>query len=195
MKERNVIIIILTIIIILLLTFCLVNHLGTIEVKAPTGNVDIYDITIIENNNKDNEVIIYDQNNQKIDTAPLKIFEHKSYHVKNDVIAPGTENTYQFIIRNNNEFAIIYDLEIDETNIYEINMKFRLKQNGEYILGSDNEWVTAEDLKQSEVILAHESYNVYTLDWKWFESKNDTIIGENIESNYKLDIYFNSNRY
>lgn len=195
MKERNVIIIILTIIIILLLIFCLVNHLGTIEVKAPTGNVDIYDITIIENTNKENEVIIYDQNNQKIDAAPLKIFEHKSYHVKNDVIAPGTENTYQFIIRNNNEFAIIYDLEIDETNIYEINMKFRLKQNGEYILGSDNEWVTAEDLKQSEVILAHESYNVYTLDWKWFESKNDTIIGENIESNYKLDINFNSNRY
>lgn len=195
MKERNVIIIILTIIIILLLIFCLVNHLGTIEVKAPTGNVDIYDITIIENTNKENEVIIYDQNNQKIDAAPLKIFEHKSYQVKNDVIAPGTENTYQFIIRNNNEFAIIYDLEIDETNIYEINMKFRLKQNGEYILGSDNEWVTAEDLKQSEVILAHESYNVYTLDWKWFESKNDTIIGENIESNYKLDINFNSNRY
>ena len=51
------------------------------------------------------------------------------------------------------------------------------------------------NLKQSEVILAHESYNVYTLDWKWFESKNDTIIGENIESNYKLDINFNSNRY
>lgn len=195
MKERNVIIIILTIIIILLLIFCLVNHLGTIEVKAPTGNVDIYDITIIENTNKENEVIIYDQNNQKIDAAPLKIFEHKSYQVKNDVIAPGTENTYQFIIRNNNEFAIIYDLEIDETNIYEINMKFRLKQNGEYILGSDNEWVTAEDLKQSEVILAHESYNVYTLDWKWFESKNDTKIGEDIESNYKLDINFISNRY
>lgn len=195
MKERNVIIIILTIIIILLLIFFLVNHLGTIEVKAPTGNVDIYDITIIENNNKDNEVIIYDQNNQKIDTAPLKIFEHKSYHVKNDVIAPGTDNTYQFIIRNKNEFAIIYDLDINETNEYDINMKFRLKQNGEYILGSDNEWVTAEDLKQSEVILAHESYNVYTLDWKWFESKNDTIIGENIESNYKLDINFNSNRY
>ena len=195
MKERNVIIIILTIIIILLLIFFLVNHLGTIEVKAPTGNVDIYDITIIENNNKDNEVIIYDQNNQKIDTAPLKIFEHKSYHVKNDVIAPGTDNTYQFIIRNKNEFAIIYDLDINETNEYDINMKFRLKQNGEYILGSDNEWVTAEDLKQSEVILAHESYNVYTLDWKWFESKNDTKIGEDIESNYKLDINFFSYRY
>ena len=195
MKERNVIIIILTIIIILLLIFCLVNHLGTIEVKAPTGNVDIYDITIIENNNKENEVIIYDQNDQKIDVAPLKIFEHKSYHVKNDVIAPGTENTYQFIIRNNNEFAIIYDLEIDERNQYEINMKFRLKQNGDYILGNDKEWVTAEELKQCEVILAHKSYNVYMLDWKWFESKNDTIIGENIESNYKLDINFNSNRY
>ena len=195
MKERNVIIIILTIIIILLLIFCLVNHLGTIEVKAPTGNVDIYDITIIENTNKENEVIIYDQNNQKIDTAPLKIFEHKSYHVKSDVIAPETENSYQFIIRNNNEFAIIYDFEIDETNEYGINMKFRLKQNGDYILGNDKEWVTAEELKQSEVILAHDSFNVYTLDWKWFESENDTKIGEDIESNYKLDITFNSNRY
>ena len=195
MKKKNVIIIILTIIIIILLIFCLINHLGTIEVKAPTGNVDIYDITIIENINKENQVIVYDENKQKIDTAPLKIFEHKSYHVKNDVIAPETENSYQFIIRNNNEFAIIYDLNISETNIYKINMKFRLKQNGDYILGNDKEWVTAEELKQSEVILAHDSFNVYTLDWKWFESENDTNIAEDIESNYKLDITFNSNRY
>lgn len=194
-RQRNIIIIVLIIIIILLLTFCMANFLGTIEVKAPTGYVDIYDITIIENIDKENQVIVYDENKQEINAAPLKIFEHKSYYVKNDVIAPGTENTYQFIIRNNNAFAIIYDLEINETNIYNINMKFRLKQNGEYILGNEKEWVTAEQLKQNEIILAHNSFNVYTLEWKWFEGENDTQIGKNIESNYKLDITFNSNRY
>lgn len=196
MREKNIIIIMLTIIIILLLAFLLVNHLGTIDVKAPTGNVDIYDITIIEKENDDeNKIIVYDENNKEINSAPLKIFEHKSYHIKNDVIAPGSENSYQFLIRNNNEFAIIYDLEINETNKYNINMKFRLKQNEKYILGNSDKWVTAEELRQSEVILANDSYNVYTLDWKWFESENDTDIGENIESEYKLDISFNSNRY
>lgn len=198
MKEKNIIIIMLIIIIIILLAFLLVNNLGTIDVKAPTGNVDIYDITIIEGNTEDddeNKVIVYDENNQEINTAPLKIFEHKSYYTKSDVIAPGTENTYQFIIRNNNEFAIIYDFIINETNEFNINMKFRLKQNGEYIFGNDDTWVTAEELKQSEVVLANDSYNVYTLDWKWFESENDTKIGEDIESNYKLDMSFYSNRY
>lgn len=194
-KQRNTIIIILIIIIILLLIFCIANFLGRIEVKAPTGDVDIYDIKIIENINKEKQVIVYDENGQEIDAAPLKIFEHKSDYVKNDVIAPGTENTYQFIIRNNNEFAIIYDFAINEINTYNINMKFRIKQNGEYILGDDKEWVTAEQLKQNGIILAHNSFNVYTLEWKWFESENDTQIGKNIESDYKLDITFNSNRY
>ena len=198
MRERNIIIIMLTIIIILLLAFLLVNHLGTIDVKAPTGNVDIYDITIIEKEetaNNEDKIIVHDEDGLKLNEAPLKIFEHKSYHIKNDVIAPGSENSYQFVIRNNNEFAIIYDLEIKETNKYGINMKFRLKQNEKYILGNDNKWVSAEELRQSEVILANDSYNVYTLDWKWFESENDTDIGEDIESDYKLDISFNSNRY
>ena len=193
MRERNIIIIMLIIIIILLLAFLLVNHLGTIEVKAPTGNVDIYYITIIEK--EDDKVIVHDENGLKLNEAPLKIFDHKSYHIKNDVIAPGSENSYQFIIRNNNEFAIIYDLNIIETNKFNINMKFRLKQNDKYILGNDKKWVTAEELKQSEVILANDSYNVYTLDWKWFESANDTKIGENIKSNYELDISFDSTRY
>ena len=63
MREKNIIIIMLTIIIILLLAFLLVNHLGTIDVKAPTGNVDIYDITIIEKENDDeNKIIVYDEN-------------------------------------------------------------------------------------------------------------------------------------
>lgn len=201
MRERNIIIIMLIIIIILLLTFLLVNHLGTIDVKAPTGNVDIFDITITEKENDDkttiddDKITVYDENGTKFNLAPLKIFQHKSYHVKNNVIAPGTENSYQFIIRNNNEYAILYDLDINETNIHDINMRFRLKQNEKYIIGKENKWVTAEELKQNGVILANDSYNVYTLDWKWFESENDTEIGKNIEAEYKLDISFDSTRY
>ena len=63
------------------------------------------------------------------------------------------------------------------------------------IIGDENNWVTAEELLQNSIILADDSYNVYSLDWKWFESSNDTEIGKNIEANYKLNISFFAERY
>lgn len=222
-RERNIINAIIIIIVFLIILFLLVRHLGVIEVKVPTGNVDIFDITIIgkdcngnccncggscnqncncancntcQNGNKVMEgITIFDEKVEYSNQTPLNIFSHKSYAVKNDVIAPGTENSYQFIIRNNNDFAISYNLQIDEINDYNINMKYRLKRDGKYVLGSDKNWITVDELEQSGIVLANDSYNVYTLDWKWFESDNDTQIGKNIEANYELNIEFFANRY
>lgn len=228
-KERNIIKVIIIIIVFLIILFLLVRDLGVIEVKAPTGNVDIFDITItgkdcdgnccnctgqcqpecncskcnkssncntIQNGNTVMEgITIFDENVEYSNQTPLNIFSHKAYSVKNDVIAPGTENSYQFIIRNNNDFAIKYNLQMDEVNEYNINMKYRLKRDGKYVLGNDKKWITADELKQAEIVLANDTYNVYTLDWKWFESENDTEIGENIEANYELNIEFFADRY
>ena len=87
-----------------------------------------------------------------------------------------------------NDFNIKYNLKAMQTNIYNINMKYRLKLNGDYVLGNDNEYVTADELKQYNIGLANNTYDVYTLDWKWFESSNDTEIGEDVNSFYRLDL-------
>lgn len=206
MNQRKIIITIISIIIFFIILFLLIRQFGLINVKIPTGNVDIFDINFIVNNNCNhidldenikNNILIYDEQVKYSDNIKLNIFTHKSYYVKNDVIAPDTQNSYQFIIRNNNEFAIKYNLKMEENNIYNINMKYRLKLDGKYILGNDKEWVTANELVQNELVLADKSYNVYTLDWKWFESDNetDTKIGTNIDAKYQLNISFLANRY
>lgn len=148
-------------------------------------------------NETSDNLTVYDKNTVYTSSTPLEIFKNKSYYVKNDLIAPGSENSYQFVIRNNNDFAIEYSLRFEQDNPYNINMKYRLKQDGKYIVGDDKNWVTASELLQKEMVLANYSYNVYTLDWKWFESDNetDTKIGSNIEANYSLNINIFANRY
>jgi len=74
-------------------------------------------------------------------------------------------------------------------------MKFRLKLNGVYVVGSNDEYVTADELFQYDMILADNNYDVYTLDWKWFEGPNDTEIGTNINSKYKLSLDIAARQY
>ena len=144
-----------------------------------------------------NSLVVYDKDTQYTNKTKLKIFENKSYFVRDDKIAPGSENSYQFIVRNNNDFAITYSFEMQEDNQYGINIKYRLKCNGEYIIGNDDRWVTADELSQKNINIPNKSYNTYTLDWKWFEgdNKTDTEIGKNIDANYSLNIEFFANRY
>ena len=138
---------------------------------------------------------VYDNEKEYAQSTPLNIFTQTSYHVLNGVIAPASENSYQFVIRNHNKFNIKYSLEFIEENKYNINMKFKLKINGTYVIGDNNTYVTANELNQYDVVLASNSYNVYTLEWKWFENDNDTEIGTNINANYKLNLKISANQY
>lgn len=235
-RERKIVIILLLLIILLLILFFLISNFGRIEVKIPTGNIDIFDITFIGQNSgcncckcgegkydkgctcecckntnnststdngsekhviplKENNFSVYDSEKTYSNATPLNIFSHRSYYTLEDVIAPGTENSYQFIARNNNDFAIKYDWKTVENNEYNINMKYRLKLNGKYIIGNSATWVTADEIKENEVTLADKSYNVYTLEWKWFESENDTEVGIAVNAYYKLNIEFFATQY
>ena len=228
--EKKIIILLLIIIIFLIILFLSTDKMGVINVDAeiPTGNVDIFDITIAEKDNTCNccncsgicdencacnsnptsgenlngcqspcinNIEIRDEQIKYTNDTPLNIFSHQSYYIADGVIAPGSQNTYQFIIRNNNDFGIKYNLKIEEENPYNVNMRYRLNVNGNKVVGDEDTWVTAEELLQKEVVLANEAYNVYSLEWKWFESLNDTEIGSEIEANYELNISFFANRF
>ena len=69
-----------------------------------------------------------------------------------------------------------------------INIKYRLKLDGTYVAGNDDTWLNCSELSQYDIELSSKNYDVYTLDWKWFESKNDTEVGTDINSNYKLEL-------
>lgn len=152
------------------------------------------------NNNASSEdvisgIIVYDEENKYSENTPLNIFTQTTYYVLKDKIAPESKNSYQFVIRNNNNFNIKYNLEMIEDNKYNINMKYRLKLNGKYVAGNDKEYVTAEELKQYTIGLSSKTYDVYTLDWKWIESDNDTEIGKDINAKYKLNLKISASQY
>ena len=138
---------------------------------------------------------VFDKETEYSHDTPLNIFTNTTYYVVDNKIAPLTENAYQFVIRNHNDFNIKYTLELNEENKYNINMKYRLKLNGVYVAGNDEKWLTYDELNQYNIGLAANTYDVYTLDWKWFESKNDTEVGTNINSNYKLGLKITASEY
>lgn len=145
-----------------------------------------------DNNDEQNKDIEVSDENQTFGKGQqINIFKHTSKNVKNDKIAPLTKSTYRFDIKNGNKFAIKYQIKMSEENPYNINMKYRLKLDGKYIIGDENTWVNINEINTNNLILANESYAKFELDWYWAEGENDTFIGTQIQSKYKvyMEIY------
>lgn len=141
---------------------------------------------IDNSNNEQNEVTIkvLDDNKTWEENTDIKIFEDSTYVVKGK-IAPESSGTYQFIIKNSTSFNVKYNIEFNEINDYNINMKYKLKKNNKYVISN---WVTYSDLKQKSIKLNSNSSDTYYLEWKWFESSNDNLIESNPSSKYGLSI-------
>lgn len=113
-------------------------------------------------------------------STELDIFSNPIYKMKS-LIAPNSSNTYSFNISNKTKYNLIYSIVFDEDNNYGLNMKYRLKRNGKYLLGSDNNWVSLSDVSVNDLKIKIGSSDSYSLEWKWFESDNDTDIGVNAD--------------
>jgi hypothetical protein len=120
-------------------------------------------------------------------SSTLPIFANSAYAPSYDKLAPGVGSSYNFNIINNASYAVQYNITFQETNPSSINMKYRLKSGGTYIIGNATTWVTAAELAAAVSNLPSGSETHYTLDWKWFEAANDTEIGKN-PTNYSLKI-------
>lgn len=215
--KKNIAIMLLIIIIIILL-YLLIRNFGHIEhrgPKVPTGNVDIFEIDCTcdncentenvfkEDDNKNGankneledtprDIIVYD--NYKIwDNKKLRIFSNPAYEYES-IIAPGSENSYVFVIRNNNNFDVTVDINFEELNDKNINMQYKLRNNGNYLIGTVNNYEIIKDKKITNIKLSAKSSKSYILDWKWIDSDNDTEIGFDINSYYKLSITIGANQ-
>ena len=172
---------------------CHNNNCGNCTNSNQCNNVSSFQATMSPS--KQSGIKVFDKEIEYTQNTILNIFTNTTYYVVNDKIAPLTENAYQFVIRNHNDFNIKYSLELNEENTYDVNMKYRLKLNGVYVAGNDDTWLTYDELNQYNIGLSANTHDVYTLDWKWFESKNDTEVGTNINSNYKLGLKITASEY
>ena len=67
-------------------------------------------------------------------------------------------------------------------------MQYKLKNDGEFLLGSIDNYVSIKDKVIQNVELPANSYKSYVLDWKWLDSSNDAEVGFDANSIYKLSI-------
>lgn len=213
-NRRNNIIGIILLLIILLLLYLLIHKFGYIEnqsILVPTGNIDIFEIdcdccnsqdkTVFKENNDINKNETEDNKNQNIivfdnykiwDNKELRIFSNPAYEYEN-IIAPGSSNSYTFVIRNNNDFDIIVDIAFEELNDKNINMNYKLKNKGNYLIGTADNYEYINNKKIKQIKLSAKKQESYILDWKWIDSDNDTQIGFDADSEYKLSIIIGAN--
>lgn len=98
------------------------------------------------------------------------------------VIAPGTENSYTFKLKNTGNLALNYTVEIEAyftpTDIT-IPITGRLNRyDGKWVVGGQDEYVAVSvlDTAKDNSTLGAGKYTYYTLDWLWpFESGDDEL--------------------
>lgn len=102
------------------------------------------------------------------------------------IVAPGTENSYTFKLKNTGNTGIYYTLEIDAyitPGDEMIPIESRVsRHDGKWIAGGNESWVEIPVLDSAEdhYALSAGRYAYYTLDWRWpFEGddENDTRLG------------------
>jgi len=123
-------------------------------------------------------------------TKNKDIFENRYYD--NKKIAPGVSGTYEFDIINNRKSKVKYKIDTSNTNSSNINLKYRLKRDNEYVIGNESTWVSISSLNLTNVLLNSKSTHSYILEWKWpYEDGIDNIdtqIGKDGNSKYELNI-------
>lgn len=107
----------------------------------------------------------------------LSIFEN-NYFYRENKIAPGVSGSYEFKVENQSEYNMKYIVNIKEKNDYGVNLKYKIKINGQYL---NNTYQSIDEIDFYQQVLKSFGIDVYTIEWKWVDSAIDTQIGENAD--------------
>ncbi len=154
---------------------------------AVTGTgFSVYDKDVVWSTHTDVEIfkIAYDNNGDLVYTV-------NSFNNKDKLIAPGTENTYWFTLKNSGPVALDYTLYVDayfKNTDYIIPVEAKMfDYTGKYLCGSADEWRPVLELDPIEEsgVLGADKIADYTLQWQWpFEREDEN--GE-IDANDEFD--------
>lgn len=108
----------------------------------------------------------------------LSIFNNKYFNGQNK-IAPGVSGSYEFKVHNKSKYNMKYKVKFSENNNYNINLQYKIKRNGQYL---NTEYARIQNLNFDSISLNSYGTDVYTIEWEWIDSSNDTEIGNNAEN-------------
>lgn len=98
------------------------------------------------------------------------------------VIAPGTENSYTFKLRNTGNVALDYEVEVDayvSPSDLKLPVDGRMNRyDNKWLIGGTDQYedVLSLDTAKDTMTLAAGRYATYTLDWRWlYEQGNDAL--------------------
>lgn len=214
-EKKSFIDIIVKIILIVIIILLLVHNCALIneknKIRIPGGNIQIIEIKCDENNNcnvdpnngktdDDNKksgneekpgntaISVYDNEHSKVTwngASDLKIFTNPVYEF-DGIIAPESENTYQFVVKNDTKYNFKYSISFEETNPYNMNLKYKLKKNNKYVI---DHYVSYNELKLLNQTLNVNKNDTFYLEWKWISTDHDNYAGENgAKYNLKINI-------
>lgn len=171
-------IIYLLIVIIIILVILLVWKMGRIGIdERPTsGNTYTEGISVTENDieiGKD---------------AELNIFNNVQFNGEK-IIAPRSTGTYKFYIRNKSNNDMKYNIKFSDEMKKFVNMKYKLKIDNIYIRGSEEKYISLDELDVNNVTVPKDSVNIFTLEWYWEDDDElDTEVGSSDDRYYTINL-------
>lgn len=113
---------------------------------------------------------------------------------RDGVVDPYSSGEYVFYVKNITQHSVRFTLTVTDENVAQVPIVYRLKDAaGNYISGSEDEWVTASELQNIDGLVSPEDQTKFFLDWKWetHTDETDTFLGTKTKegSRYILNFY------
>ena len=137
-------------------------------------------------------LLVYDDE-KEWDNLELRIFSNPAFEYQSK-IAPGSYNSYMFIIQNINDFDVDVKMKFIVENDKNINMNYKLRSNNIYYVGSQTTYEKIDNKEIKKIEIPANEAKTFILDWKWIDNNNDAVVGFDITSHYKLSIDVGANQ-
>ncbi len=103
----------------------------------------------------------------------------KDEFLKSNKIYPGISGKYEFKVENKSDFYINYKINMEVSSNYNVNLKYKIIKNGEYI---NNEYKYINEINIPNYDIANGSKDTYIIEWKWIDNDSaDTLAGQNAD--------------
>lgn len=108
---------------------------------------------------------------KELEKKPSGKFTHEDKG--NRIIWPGYNDEFVFYVQNDGEVALNYQISFVEENAKSIPLRFKLKIDDEYALGSATEWVDSATYSGANTLILPGDTVKYTIVWEWQYETSD----------------------